>query len=128
MIRAELTLEAPGLNGIGEEAFQALRAPARNAVDDAVAHLERAIVANVNGRGPSMPGEFPARDSGEYAASWSHDTEDSASQVEGQVGSSMWDTLGIWLEHGTRKMAPRPHVVPTIEEERAAIERRLGEM
>ena len=106
-------------------------------------HLANAIRVKVGGTGTgrmyrrtkgggyhtaSAPGHPPARDYGDYVQSWMHDVRESPAEIEGQVGSSMWDSRGRHLEDGTKKMAPRPHVVPAIEEERPSIERRLGQI
>ena len=132
---------APGqLNGLGRQALEALRPHVRNAVEDGVMHLANAIRVKVGGTGSgrmyrrgksrfhvaSAPGHPPARDFGDYVQSWMHDMRESPAEIEGQVGSSMWDTRGRHLEDGTKRMAPRPHVVPAIEEERPSIERRLA--
>lgn len=137
----DLRIQMPDLTGLGEEAIEAMRPRAFAAVEDAVMHLRNKIVEKVGGAGrgqeyvrtktgrvhrASLPGDPPARDMGDYVQSWQSDTTDKGPEIEGQVGSTMWEQRGQWLEHGTRKMAPRPHVGPTIEEERDAIERRLG--
>lgn len=137
----DLQIDMPDLTGLGEEAIEAMRPRAFAAVEDAMMHLRNAIVRKVGGAGrgreyvrtrsglvhrASLPGDPPARDMGDYVQSWQSDTTDKGSEIEGQLGSSMWEERGKYLEHGTRNMAPRPHVAPTIEEERDAIERRLG--
>jgi hypothetical protein len=139
----DLRIDMPDLTGLGEEAMQAIRPRAFAAVEDVMMHLRNAIVTKVGGAGrgqeyvrtkdgkvhrASMPGDPPARDYGDYVQSWSSDTVDKGNVIEGQLGSSMWEERGQWLEHGTSKMAPRPHVTPTLEEEKGAVEDRLGRL
>lgn len=143
MIRVDLDFDAAQLTGVGRQALAALRPRVRDAVEDSVMHLANAIRVKVGGTGSgrmyrrtkggryhtaSAPGQPPARDYGDYVQSWMHDMKESDAEIEGQVGSSMWERRGRHLEDGTKRMAPRPHVVPAIEEERRAIERRLGQI
>lgn len=138
-----LEFETPDVSGLAEEARQALWPRLRDAVEDAVMHLRNAIVVKVGGAGrgreyvrtkdgkihrASLSGDPPARDYGDYVQSWMSEVLATDSEIDGQLGSSMWEERGKYLEHGTSKMGPRPHVAPTIEEERAAIEARLGNL
>jgi hypothetical protein len=63
----------------------------------------------------SAPGQPPAVDTGSYRRSWQSRFEDGG--LVGIAGTG--DERGDWLEHGTTRMAPRPHL-------EAAVERALG--
>jgi len=143
MIGMDLTLDGLGMDGIGKEAVDKLRPSLRNAVEDSVMHLANVIRVKVGGPGAgreyrrtksgkvhraSLPGQPPARDMGDYVQSWSHEMSETDAEIVGRVGSSMWETRGKNLEDGTKHMAPRPHVVPSIEEARPSIERRLSSL
>ena len=56
----------------------------------------------------SAPGEPPANRTGSYANSW----ESRVRGEEGFVGTK--DKRGPWLELGTKRMAPRPHLEPAL--------------
>lgn len=56
---------------------------------------------------PSEPGESPHRRSGHYVGSVSHTTESLGDQVRTTTGVK--SKIGPYLEHGTERMAARPH-------------------
>jgi hypothetical protein len=137
----KIEVEMPDTRGLGDEAFRVIRRGARNAVQEVVMHLVNALKMKVGGSGTgraykrtksgkmhqaSAPGQPPARDTGGYVNSFVFGVDERADEVEGQVGSTMWEARGQFLEHGTRTIAPRPHVANTIEENRAAVESRLA--
>lgn len=56
----------------------------------------------------SLPGEPPAVDTGDYRASWTfRPAHRTPFGWEAESFTPM--ELGVWLEYGTRHMAPRPH-------------------
>lgn len=57
----------------------------------------------------SAPGEPPAPQTGAYEASFGHEK---VKMLEYQVGTN--DKRAVWLEFGTSKMAPRPHMRPAL--------------
>lgn len=62
----------------------------------------------------SSPGEPPAVDTGRYRSSISHLIVSFGKKYKGYVGSNV--IYGKFLEFGTRKMAPRPHWKPILEQ------------
>ena len=60
----------------------------------------------------SAPGEPPAVDTGQYRASWAWKVLGGQKAVEIFTDQER----GPWLEFGTSRMAPRPHVRPVMEE------------
>ena len=62
----------------------------------------------------SAPGEPPAVDTGLYRASWQFDFGVDARGPWSEVGTPM--KIGPWLEFGTSRMAPRPHLRPVLDE------------
>ena len=59
---------------------------------------------------PSAPGDAPHRQTGRYRASLAQSFD--ASLLTSRVGSPM--KLSYWLELGTKRMAARPHLRPTL--------------
>jgi hypothetical protein len=59
----------------------------------------------------SKPGDPPAPDTGQYRASW-HPKLD-GDGLGGDILTN--DKRASWLEHGTARMAPRPHAGPVAE-------------
>ena len=67
----------------------------------------------------SAPGDPPAPDTGLYRASWSWRTGEDNRGPYVEIGTNQ--KRGPWFEFGTRRMAPRPHLRPVINELRAEI-------
>lgn len=61
----------------------------------------------------SAPGEPPAPDTGKYRATIGQQLETDSQGLIEKIGTD--DKRGPWLELGTRKMAPRPHLVPGLD-------------
>jgi len=76
---------------------------------------------------PSMPGGFPARDSGDLIGSLVLDERPNESEMGSNITQS--ETGGepypVLLEKGTKKMKARPWLKPTVEEFDDTIERRV---
>jgi HK97 gp10 family phage protein len=68
----------------------------------------------------SAPGQAPATDTGRLAGAIKAD-------INGKKAEVVADTeYAAWLEFGTQDMEPRPFMVPAMEKERPAWERRLN--
>jgi HK97 gp10 family phage protein len=68
----------------------------------------------------SAPGEAPANDTGRLAGAIKAD-------INGKQAEVVADTeYAAWLEFGTRDIEPRPFMVPAMEKERPAWDRRLN--
>lgn len=61
----------------------------------------------------SAPGQPPAVDTGHYRASIRQDIGKDALGLYGDIGSDL--RISVYLELGTRFMAPRPHLRPAID-------------
>jgi hypothetical protein len=72
---------------------------------------------------PSPPGYPPNSDTGRLAASYTTETTTGQWRVRSRVVAGV--IYALWLEYGTRKMAPRPHLIPRFREQRPEFERRL---
>lgn len=68
----------------------------------------------------SAPGEPPAVDTGKYRNSWGWTVVGEGAKAELWVGTG--DKRGPWLEYGTSRMLPRPHLRPVIEAATASAE------
>jgi HK97 gp10 family phage protein len=68
----------------------------------------------------SAPGQAPATDTGRLANSIN-------AEIDGKTAEIVADTeYAAWLEFGTQNIEPRPFMVPAMEKERPAWERRLN--
>lgn len=67
----------------------------------------------------SRPGDPPAPDTGLYRASWNWRTGVDSRGPYVEIGTNQ--KRGPWFEFGTRRMAPRPHLRPVVNELRAEI-------
>lgn len=77
---------------------------------------------NFRGLDPSRPGEFPKKLSGQLIKSIAHTVD--ANKLVLTVGTAI--KHGKFLEHGTRRMDPRPWLVRTYTTVRDRISRLLG--
>lgn len=93
------------------QATQLVRETAERITDRVVASMEASTP------GPSSPGEAPAIVSGELAGSyqWKQTGADEAVVYSDAEHAP-------YLEYGTTKMAPRPHLTPAVESERERFE------
>lgn len=73
----------------------------------------------------SAPGQPPAVDTGKYRASWWWRTGSEAGVDYVEIGTN--DKRGPWLEHGTTRMSPRPHVRRTANEMRNEVTRLVAQ-
>lgn len=61
----------------------------------------------------SAPGDPPATDRGRLAAATTHELGRDAQGLHARIGSNY--PVQLYLELGTRRMAPRPHLRPALE-------------
>jgi HK97 gp10 family phage protein len=73
--------------------------------------------------GPSLPGEFPRKVTGNLRASVRYEMEDN--QLAARVGTDL--DYGAYLELGTRYMEPRPWLLRTFARERQTLIKILRE-
>lgn len=73
----------------------------------------------------SAPGEAPAVRLGGLRRSVRAKVERRRGEVLGEVGTDL--DYGLFLERGTRRMAPRPWLGKTYEEEKEALEEIIGD-
>ena len=79
-------------------------------------------LVKVASKGRSAPGNPPAVDTGALRNSVTHVIEGGESKPQGFVGSVIKDPpYGAYLEHGTAKMAARPWLGVSVDENRAEI-------
>jgi HK97 gp10 family phage protein len=79
------------------------------------------------GHHPSVPGSAPAPDTGTMLQSVTHSVEEEGEKVIGYVGSVLKDPpYPSYLEDGTSKMAPRPWLQVSIDENREKIQSLIG--
>lgn len=71
----------------------------------------------------SAPGSPPAVDTGRLRASYGHKVTRTPAGGELQIGTG--DEKAKWLEFGTSKMEPRPHLRPVIARNRERIRREV---
>lgn len=65
---------------------------------------------------PSLPGNPPARDSGNLSNSIRYEVHSEGSEIYGVVGSTQKDPdYAVFTEYGTNKMAPRPWLRPAMQ-------------
>lgn len=72
----------------------------------------------------SAPGEPPANRTGTYLNAWDFQVEEKNDSPVGIVGNPL--LYAKWLELGTSKMAPRPALRPTVNDENQEIKRLLS--
>ena len=85
-------------------------------------HIYQSKVSNRVHRA-SDPGQAPATDSGDLITSYTVQQEDSYTYT---VSSNL--PYAYYLEFGTSKMKARPHLTPSVEENRNIFKRRLTEV
>lgn len=71
----------------------------------------------------SRPNEPPATATGRLRSSYRFTVRDEGDKKIGEVGSPL--DYALYLEKGTRRMAPRPHLVPAFYAREAAIKNAL---
>lgn len=76
--------------------------------------------------GTSSPGQPPGVHTGDYRRSIKYKVEKTRHGPHVVVGSTA-GKLSVYLELGTRYMAPRPHFRPALERSRTAIKRIIKE-
>jgi hypothetical protein len=72
----------------------------------------------------SAPGEAPASRTGTLRTGYRFRIVNSKGTYTGEVGSP--EDYALWLEIGTSKMAPRPHLIPAFESRRPQIQAALS--
>ncbi len=73
----------------------------------------------------SMPGEPPAVRTGTLRNSIKYRMRDEGKDVIADVGSDI--EYALYLEHGTRRMAKRPFLLPTFLKEQDTMKRMIGD-
>lgn len=81
---------------------------------------------NESKHNPSQPGEPPASDTGRLAQSYEWKVGRDRGGIFAEVGTNVF--YAPYLEFGTRKMAPRPHVRPAIDADRVEIAKDIARM
>lgn len=77
--------------------------------------VDTSISYGKHGHHPSVPGAYPAVDLGLLRMSVTHDIDVVGGAARGRVGSTIVDPpYGLFLEHGTSRMAPRPWLGPSM--------------
>lgn len=71
----------------------------------------------------SKPGEPPRRETGKYQGSITHYTRRQGNAIRGAAGTPM--QRGVWLNHGTSRMAARPHFDRVYQEARDTAAQRI---
>jgi hypothetical protein len=66
----------------------------------------------------SKPGEPPRTEFGDYINSWTYTVVRNGDVITGTSGSTL-PGRGVWLEKGTGRIRPRPHVEPAYQQARA---------
>jgi HK97 gp10 family phage protein len=84
-------------------------------LEEAAQHFEVALKAKLNTSHQSEPGEAPGKDTGSLQDSITHVVDGDTAYI----GSD--DSSALPLEFGTSKMAARPFIRPTLQEEAEAI-------
>lgn len=65
---------------------------------------------------PSLPGNPPARDTGNLSNSIRYEVHSEGQEIYGVVGSTQKDPdYAVYTEYGTNKMAPRPWLRPAMQ-------------
>lgn len=111
--KVELVVEQTASNIRNATARRIQRGPASG-------HIYKSSVANRDHQA-SAPGEAPMSDSGMLAGSYS--VIDGDTPLTKYVSSNL--EYAYWLEFGTTKIKPRPHLLPSVEEARPNFERQL---
>ena len=82
--------------------------------------VKRAInIGNPTGREPSAPGEPPRKVTSRLFHSMAKAVVRTPHEVIGAYGSNV--EYSFFLELGTRKMAPRPHLRPALQKNRSRV-------
>lgn len=77
---------------------------------------------------PSVANDYPAIDTGTLRRSITFDVKEENGKTVGRVGSTMTSPpYGFYLETGTSKMAKRPWLKPSLEQNKSFIREKLNE-
>lgn len=113
---------APKINSELEETIALCCDKVRSDIQYSMAHTQRDMTRSyyTNNRTkahhPSLPGNPPARDTGNLTNSIRWEIHNEGKEVYGIVGSSQLDeNYAVYTEYGTTKMAPRPWLRPAME-------------
>jgi HK97 gp10 family phage protein len=92
-------------------------------LDKAAIHLQNQIKKNLGSKARSSPGDYPGLETGELRRSITHETD--KSNLVAKVGTNK--VYAKYLEKGTGKMAPRPFLDRTLQENQTTIKRIITE-
>lgn len=117
-----LSKVAPKIDGELEKTIALCCDKVRSDIQYSMAHTQRDTTKNyyTNNRTkahhPSLPGNPPARDTGNLTNSIRWEIHNEGKEIYGIVGSSQLDeNYAVYTEYGTTKMAPRPWLRPAME-------------
>jgi len=78
---------------------------------------------------PSVPGSAPAPDSGHMMRTVTHDIQEDENGIIGRVGSTQLEPpYPAYLEEGTTEIAPRPWLLPSLNEKKEEIMAKLNKV
>ena len=117
-----LSKVAPNIDGELEKTIALCCDKVRSDIQYSMAHTQRNMTKSYYTNNssiphhPSLPGNPPARDTGNLTNSIRWEIHNEGKEVYGIVGSSQLDeNYAVYTEYGTTKMAPRPWLRPAME-------------
>ena len=132
-IKSESMVYESNIKGLDDELRKHLVACLRRAVLVWQASIRKTLAGQRSGKEyfvpktrvkytASAPGEAPAMPTGQLRASYT--TEVDRAKLEAYLGSEL--DKALWMERGTRHIAPRPAIVPSFETAKGRIVSEMG--